>query len=58
MSTEPPAEQQPTYQGNRFPWWLAAFWIGFLLWGVLYTLTFMLPDFQLWLTQASHEIWK
>lgn len=57
----PPPSPQPgapssersyqTYQGSRFPWWLALFWIGFVAWGVIYALVYYLPDLKAWLAR-------
>ncbi len=51
-----PAEPSPehsyqTYQGSRFPWWLALFWIGFMAWGAIYALLYYLPDLKAWLAR-------
>jgi len=40
-----------TYQGSRFPWWLAVFWIGFMAWGAIYALLYYLPDLKAWLAR-------
>jgi hypothetical protein len=40
-----------SYQGSKFPWWLALIWIGFLTWFVGYLLYYGLPNFIIWLKQ-------
>ncbi|MBI3450311.1 MAG: hypothetical protein HY049_15530 [Acidobacteria bacterium] len=39
----------PTYQGSRFPWWLALIWLAFLAWGGIYIAMYYLPDLKAWL---------
>jgi hypothetical protein len=46
---EPPRGDAPTYEGSRFPWWLTALWVVFLVWGAVYLLTYFLPDLKTWL---------
>lgn len=43
--------QTPTYQGSRFPWWLAIFWLSFLVFGLAYLARLYLPDLRTWLVR-------
>lgn len=41
----------PTYQGSRFPWWLALLYLAFAVFGFVYMLRFYLPDLKAWLVR-------
>jgi hypothetical protein len=47
--SRPPRGDAPTYEGSRFPWWLTALWVVFLVWGAVYLLAYFLPDLKTWL---------
>jgi len=47
--TGEPVGHAPTYQGSRFPWWLALIWIAFLAFGAVYLTLYYLPDLKGWL---------
>jgi hypothetical protein len=46
---EPPERDTPTYQGSRFPWWLAVLYLAFVVWGFAYLALYYLPDLRAWL---------
>jgi len=41
----------PTYQGSRFPWWLALLYLAFAAFGFVYMLRYYLPDLKAWLVR-------
>ena len=43
------APDTPTYQGSRFPWWLALIYAAFGLFAFLYLVLHYLPDLRSWL---------
>ncbi len=40
-----------TYQGSKFPKWLAALWLALLVWFVGYLLYYGIPNFVTWLKE-------
>jgi hypothetical protein len=51
MKEENRDDEIPTYQGSRFPWWLALYWVGFLVMGTLYLYFHFVPDLRSWLSR-------
>jgi hypothetical protein len=39
-----------TYQGNKFPAWLVALWVAFLIWMIAYILHYAAPNLGVWLS--------
>ncbi len=35
-----------TYVGNRIPWYVRLLWLGFWIFAVYYTITYLFPDLQ------------
>ena len=58
-TTPPPTtDERPTYEGSRFPWWIALYFVAFLIFAVVYHLLYAFPDLRLWLTDAAGQMWK
>jgi hypothetical protein len=36
-----------TYVGTRIPWYVRLIWLGFWIFAVYYTVTYLFPDLQL-----------
>lgn len=53
---EPPPEvehQYHQYTGNRIPWYVRLIWIGFWIFAIYYTVTYLFPNLQLELLKRS-----
>ena len=50
-----PGKIDLTYQGNKFPRWLVALWLAFLVWMVVYLLRYAVPNFGAWLSSKPMD---
>jgi hypothetical protein len=39
-------EQYHQYTGNRIPWYVRMIWIGFWIFAIYYTVTYLFPSLQ------------
>jgi len=39
-------EQYHQYAGNRIPWYVRMIWIGFWIFAIYYTVTYLFPSLQ------------
>jgi len=44
-------EQGEVYKGNSIPRVIKLFWAIFIIWGVIYSITFVIPDLKVWLAK-------
>jgi len=44
-------EQGDVYKGNSIPKVIKLMWILFIIWGVIYSITFVIPDLKVWLAK-------